>query len=76
MNKNPKKIVAATIAVIEYLKAESERALQEERAASEAPAAQVNQQVQPAGSFWAASGRMEIMRNRNLMELRVFRRGR
>ena len=76
MDRNPKKIVAAAIAVIEYLKAESERALQEERATLEAPAAQVNQQVQPAGSLWAASGRMEIMRYRNLMELRVFRRGR
>ena len=75
MNRNPKKIVAATIGVIEYLKAESERARQEKMAA-EAPSSAAGQQAQPAGSLWAASGRMEIMRFRNLMELRLFRRGR
>jgi hypothetical protein len=76
MNRNPKKIVAATIGVIEYLKAESERARQEKRAAMEAPSPLGGQQAQPTGSLWAASGRMEIMRFRNLVELRIFRRGR
>jgi hypothetical protein len=76
MNRDPKKLVAATIGVIEYLKAESERARQEKMAAFEAPSLPVGQQAQPAGSLWAASGRMEIMRFRNLMELRLFRRGR
>ena len=76
MNRDPKKIVAAAIGVIEYLKAESERARQERMASVEAPSPPVGQQAQPAGSLWAASGRMEIMRFRNLMELRIFRRGR
>ena len=76
MNRDPKKIVAATIGVIEYLRVESERARQEKMAALEAPSPPVGQQTQPAGSLWAASGRMEIMRFRNLMELRIFRRGR
>jgi len=76
MNRDPKKIVAATIGVIEYLKAERERARQEERAALEAPSPPGGQPLQSAGSLWAANGRMEIMRFRNLMELRVFRRGR
>ncbi len=76
MNRNPKKIVAAAIGVIEYLKAESERMRQEKRAAFEAPSPPGGQPTQPAGSLWAASGRMEIMRFRNLMELRIFRRGR
>ena len=76
MNRNPKKIVAATIGVIEYLKAESERARQEERAALEASSPPLSQQAQPGGSLWGASGRMEIMRFRNMMELRLFRRGR
>jgi hypothetical protein len=76
MNKDPKKIVAATIGVIEYLKAERERARQEKRAAFAVPSPAVGQQVQPSGSLWAASGRMEVMRFRNLMELRIFRRGR
>jgi hypothetical protein len=76
MNRDPKKIAAATIAVIEYLRAERERVIQEERAVLEAPLPPTGQQPQPAGSLWAASGRMEIMRFRNLMELRIFRRGR
>ena len=76
MNRNTKQIVAAAIGVIEYLKAESERAQQEKTVALEAPFPPVGQQATPAGSLWAASGRMEIMRFRNLMELRVFRRGR
>jgi hypothetical protein len=76
MNRDPKKIVAATVAVIEYLKAERERALVEEAAAVEAPPPPERQQFQPAGSLWAASGRMEIMRYRNLMELRALPRGR
>ncbi len=76
MNRNPKKIVAAAIGVIEYLKAERERARQERRAAFEAPSPPGGQPIQPSGSLWAASGRMEIMRFRNLMELRLFRRGR
>ena len=76
MNRNPKQIVAAAIGVIEYLKAESERARQEKMAGLEAPSPPGGQPPQPGGSLWAASGRMEIMRFRNLMELRVFRRGR
>jgi hypothetical protein len=76
MNRNPKQIVAAAIGVIEYLKAESERAQQEKTAALEDLSPPTAQQAQPAGSLWAASGRMEIMRFRSLMELRVFRRGR
>jgi hypothetical protein len=76
MNKDPRKIVAATIGVIEYLKAERERSRQEKRAALEAPSPSPDRKVQPLGSLWGASGRMEIMRFRNLMELRVFRRGR
>jgi|GEM_PF-1630668 len=76
MNRNPKKIVAAAIGVIEYLKAESERAQQEKMAGLEAPSQLGGQPPQSGGSLWAASGRMEIMRFRNLMELRVFRRGR
>ncbi len=76
MNKNPKKVIAATIGVIQYLKAERERALRKQAAASRAPRPSVSRQVQPSGSVWAASGRREVMRFRNLMELRVFRRGR
>ena len=56
MNRDPKKIVAAAIGVIEYLKAESARARQEKMAAFEAPSPPVGQQTQPAGSLWAASG--------------------
>ena len=76
MNRDPKRIVAATIGVIEYLKAERERARQEQRVTFVAPPPTSDQQVRPLGSLWGASGRMEIMRFRNLMELRVFRRGR
>jgi hypothetical protein len=76
MNRNPKQIVAAAIGVIEYLKAESERARQEKTAALEAPSPPMGRQSEPAASLWAASGRMEIMRFRNLMELRIFQRGR
>ena len=77
MNRDPKKIVAATVAVIEYLKAESEMVRQEEAAALQAPPPPPERQpFQPAGSLWAASGRMEIMRFRNLMELRALPRGR
>ena len=76
MNRDPKKIVAATIAVIEYLKAERERARQEEEVALQAPAPPHRQPLQPGGSLWAASGRMEMMRFRNLMELRALPRGR
>ena len=76
MNRDPKKMVAATVAVIEYLKAERERALQEEAAAFQPPPPPARQPFQPAGSLWAASGRMEIMRYRNLMELRALHRGR
>jgi hypothetical protein len=76
MNRDPKKFVAATIGVIEYLKAERERTRQESVAAPEAPPPPGDRQIVPSGSLWAASGRMEIMRFRNLMELRVFRKGR
>ena len=76
MKRDPKKMVAATVAVIEYLKAESERARQEEVTAVQPPAPPDRPQFQPAGSLWAASGRMEIMRYRNLMELRALPRGR
>ena len=77
MNRDPKKIVAATVAVIEYLKAERKRALEEEAAALQGPPpAPERQRFQPSSSLWAASGRMEIMRFRNLMELRALPRGR
>jgi hypothetical protein len=76
MKRDPKKIVAAAIGVIEYLRAESERARQERLTAPAPPAPPGDEQIVPSGSLWAASGRMEIMRFRNLMELRVFRRGR
>ena len=76
MNRDPKKIVAATIAVIEYLKAERERRRQEEEIALQAPSPRERQPFQPGGSLWAASGRMEMMRFRNLMELRALPRGR
>ena len=76
MKRDTKKIVAAAMGVIEYLKAEGERVREEERAAITAPPPAVARQVQPSGSLWAASGRLEIMRFRNLMELRILRRGR
>ncbi len=76
MSSDPKKIAAATMGVIEYLKAERERALLESAAAPNVPLPLGGQQVIPSGSLWAASGRMEIMRFRNMMELRMFRRGR
>lgn len=76
MNKDPKKIIAATIGVIQYLKAERERSMEQQWVVPQAPPPPVTRPVQPSGSMWAASGRMEVMRFRNLMELRVFRRGR
>ncbi len=76
MSRDPKKIVAAAIGVIEYLKAERERARMARTDASEVSSPPGGQQTQPTGSLWGASGRMEIMRFRNLMELRLFRRGR
>lgn len=77
MSRDPKKIVAAAVGVMEYLKAErEERARQESKAAPEAPSSPGGPRVFPSASLWAASGRMEIMRFRNLVELRVFRRGR
>ncbi len=76
MKKNPKQIIAATIGVIQYLKAEREHAMQEQTVVPQTPPPSVSPQVQPSGSMWAASGRMEVMRFRNLMELRIFRRGR
>ena len=75
MSKDPKKIVAAAIGVLEYVKAERERARREQVSAFEVPPPTGGKPIEPAGSMWAASGRMEIMRLRNLMELRVFRRG-
>ena len=76
MRKDPKKIVAATIGVVEYLKLEREHEQEQKRAALGVVSPAAVQQSQPAASLWAASGRMEIMRFRNLMELKVFRRGR
>lgn len=76
MSRTPKKIVAAAIGVIQYVGAEQERARQAKRAGVEAPPLPGGQPIQSSGSLWAASGRMEIMRFRNLMELRIFRRGR
>ena len=75
MSKDPRKIAAAAVGVLEYVKAERERARTEKSAALEAPAPAGEKPIEPSGSLWAASGRMEIMRFRNLMELRVFRRG-
>jgi len=76
MKRDTKKIVAAAIGVIEYLRAEGERARAQETAAVPTPPPAVARQAQPSGSLWAASGRMEMMRFRNLMELRILRRGR
>lgn len=76
MNRDPKKIAAATVGVIEYLREEKERAPRKEAAAGQAPLHPARQPLQPGGSLWAASGRMEIMRFRNLMELRALPRGR
>lgn len=76
MSRNPKKIVAATMGVIQYVMAEQERARQAKRNGVEASSLPGGQPIQSSGSLWAASGRMEIMRFRNLMELRLFRRGR
>jgi hypothetical protein len=76
MKRDTKRIVAAAIGVIEYLRAEGERARAEERAAVAAPSPSGGQQIQAGSSLWAASGRMEMMRFRNLMELRILRRGR
>jgi len=76
MSKDPKKIVAATLGVIQYLREEKERARQAKGTGVEASSLPIGQPIQPSGSLWASSGRMEIMRFRNLMELRLFRRGR
>ncbi len=76
MSKDPKKIVAAALGVIQYLREEKERVRPQKRTGLEGMSLPTGQPVQPSGSLWAASGRMEIMRFRNLMELRLFRRGR
>lgn len=76
MSKDPKKIAAAAMGVIRYLKAEEERSFREQENGPEASFPPGERPVlQSSGSLWAASGRMEIMRFRNLMERRVFRRG-
>ncbi len=76
MTKDPRKIAAAAIGVLEYVKAERERARMDETTALEALSPPAGKRIEPSGSLWAASGRMEIMRFRNLMELRVFHRRR
>ncbi len=76
MKRDAKKVVAATMGVVEYLKAERERARLESEAALKISFPPGDRRIMPTGSLWAASGRMEIMRFRNMMELRMFRRGR
>jgi hypothetical protein len=76
MGKNPRKIVAAAAGVIRYLDAERERSRKETAFVPQAPSLTAPRPVETQGSLWAAIGRMEMMRLRNLMELRVFRRGR
>ena len=76
MSRDPKKIVAATLGVIQYLREEKERARRAGGIGVEPPPLPIGQPILPSGSLWASSGRMEIMRFRNLMELRLFRRGR
>jgi hypothetical protein len=76
MRKDPRKIVAAAMGVIQYLDAERERSRKETAAVPQAPSSTAPRSVHPQGSLWAAIGRMEMMRFRNLMELRAFRRGR
>ena len=76
MSKDPKKIVAAALGAIQYLREEKERAQLAGGTGVEAVPLPTGQPVLPSGSLWASSGRMEIMRFRNLMELRLFRRGR
>lgn len=76
MRKDPRKIVAAAMGVIQYLDAERERSRKETTAVPQAPSSAAPRPGQPQGSLWAASGRLEMMHFRNLVELRVFRRGR
>lgn len=72
MNAEPRK-VAAALAVIQYLNAE--RAARAEAAAAQAgPAPAAWPQGTPGASLWASSGRMAVMQQRNLMQLRVFRK--
>ncbi len=74
MERDRKKIAAASMAVVRYLDAE-----REQREASSAPAVEaagVGRAAAevPAGAFWTASGRLAAMQIRNLMQLRMFRK--
>lgn len=74
MERDRKKIAAASMAVIRYLEAE-----REQREAGSAPAAEGAEVGKAAtealaGAFWAASGRLAAMQIRNLMQLRMFRK--
>lgn len=73
MERDRKKIAAASMAVIRYLEAE-----REQREAGPAPAVEGAEGVKAAealaGTFWAASGRLAAMQIRNLMQLRMFRK--
>jgi hypothetical protein len=69
-----KTMVAAAIAgVVSYL--ESERGTAEPMPELTQPTVEKGVQASVAGgSLWAASGRLQIMQIRNLMQFRVFRK--
>ncbi len=69
MRRDPRKIAAATAAVVEYLASEKRSAQRIEPP----PAAEASRQ-ENAGSSWAVHGRSELMQLRSLMQLRAFRR--
>lgn len=78
MEKKAKIAAAVSAAVINYIRTEEEYVMMNQGAM--APGLPVSGGVQavfqPAFNIWGLSGRQAIMQTRNLMQMKVFGRGR
>ncbi len=78
MDKKAKRAAAISAAVINYIYTEEEILTMQQAALESGQSATGVAQAAPLPPFniWSVSGRQAVMQTRNLMQLRVFGRGR
>jgi hypothetical protein len=74
MDRDSKKIAAATLGVFQYLWAEKEKAKEAGRSSFETALTPKTSKSLSQRNSWAANGRMSMMEMRNLLQYRAFRR--
>jgi hypothetical protein len=78
MDKKAKITAAISAAVINYIRTEEENLLMNQSglSAGESASGAARAAAMPPFNIWGVSGRQDVMRMRNMMQFKVFARGR